>query len=86
MKEKIYYVLFNNHEDGLKLHKILRKNGLKAQISPTPRALSHCCGISLIVDEKELEIVKNAIEDSGVEILALESIEKDINPNRDKYC
>ncbi|MDU3828412.1 MAG: DUF3343 domain-containing protein, partial [Peptostreptococcus sp.] len=49
--EKVYYVLFNNHTNGLKLHKVLRSKGLTATISPTPRSLSKCCGVSLIVDE-----------------------------------
>lgn len=86
MEDRTYYVLFNNHEDGLKLHKILRQKGLKAQISPTPRSLSHCCGISLIVDNDELDEVREAISESGIDVLGLESVKTDINPNRDRYC
>jgi len=84
--EKVYYVLFNNHTNGLKLHKILRSKGLTATISPTPRSLSKCCGISLIVDEKELDQVRVEISENDIEILAIESIEKDVNNNRDIYC
>lgn len=84
--EKIYYVLFNNHTNGLKLHKILRSRGLVATISPTPRSLSKCCGVSLIVDEGELDKVRQAIRENDVEILGIECIEKDINDNRDVYC
>lgn len=72
--KKVFYVLFNNHENGLKLNSKLKENGLQSMISPTPRSLSKCCGISLIVEENDIEII------------TIESIERDINPNRDRYC
>lgn len=84
--DRIFYILFENHENGLRLHKLLRASGLKATISPTPRSLSKCCGISLMIDESELEKVKKVIEENNVDILSIDSIEKDINPNRDRYC
>lgn len=84
--EKIYYVLFENHENGLKLHKILKENNLYAQISPTPRTLSKCCGISLIIKREDIDEVKTLVDESEVEILGIESVIKDINPNRDRYC
>lgn len=84
--DKIFYVLFENHENGLKLHKLLRENGLKATISPTPRSLIKCCGISIIIDESEINQVKKVIEENDIEILSIDSVKKDINPNRDRYC
>lgn len=84
--EKIFYVLFNNHENGLKLNSLLKENSLKSTISPTPRSLSRCCGISLIVEEDELEDVNRVVKENDIEIIAIESLERDINPNRDVYC
>lgn len=84
--EKIFYVLFNNHENGLKLNSLLKENSLKSTISPTPRSLSRCCGISLIVEEDELEDIKRVVKENDIEIIAIESLERDINPNRDVYC
>lgn len=84
--EKVFYVLFNNHENGLKLNSKLKENGLQSMISPTPRSLSKCCGISLIVEENELDEVRRVVEENDIEIITIESIERDINPNRDKYC
>ena len=51
--EMQYYVLFPNHENGMKLYRILKEKGVRTQISPTPRAASKCCGISLLVREAE---------------------------------
>ncbi len=84
--ERIFYVLFNNHENGLKLNSKLKEKGLSSIISPTPRSLSKCCGISLIVDENELDEVRKVVEENDIEIITIESIQKDVNPNRDRYC
>lgn len=84
--EKIFYILFDNHENGLRLHKLLRSAGLSATISPTPRSLSKCCGISLIIEENEIEQINKIVKENSIEIIGIESVEKDINPNRDRYC
>ena len=35
-----HYVLFPNHDNGMRLYRELKKMGLKATIAPTPRAAS----------------------------------------------
>lgn len=84
--EEIFYVLFENHESGLKLYKLLRAANLSAQISPTPRSLSKCCGISLIVKEEELDQVRKVIAENDVTVIDIASVVKDINAKRDRYC
>ena len=86
MKEIQHYVLFPNHDNGMRLHRELKALGVKAVIAPTPRVASKCCGISLLVKEEDLETVKLCIQEHGIEILDIAAIEKDINPNRDRYC
>ena len=50
--EKIqHYVLFPNHDNGMRLYNELKKLGVWAVIAPTPRSASKCCGISLIIKE-----------------------------------
>ena len=55
MKEIQYYVLFPNHDNGMRLYKKLKEEGVGAVIAPTPRSASKCCGISLLVKEKDIE-------------------------------
>ncbi|TQQ84592.1 DUF3343 domain-containing protein [Peptacetobacter hominis] len=86
MKEIQTYILFNNHESGMKLKKELSDAGIKSTISPTPRQASKCCGISLIIDEKDIDAVNSIIEDKKIEILKIQQIEIERNPNRDRYC
>ena len=86
MAEKQYYVLFPNHDNGMRLHRELKAVGVRAVIAPTPRAASKCCGISLLIEEEDVERIRQCIEDNDIEILEIVVVEKDINPNRDRYC
>ncbi len=84
--KKVFYVLFENHESGLTLHRLLKENKLSSTISPAPRNLIKCCGISLIVKEEEIQDVWKVVEENDVSIIDIKFIERDINPNRDRYC
>ena len=87
MAEIQHYVLFPNHENGMKLYQKLKETGIRTQISPTPRAASKCCGISLLVkDESLLPDIRRCIEEHEIEILDIVALEKDVNRKRDRYC
>lgn len=86
MQKIQHYVLFPNHDNGMRLYKELKNLGVRATIAPTHRAASKCCGISLLVEEKYLDVIRDCIEEHEIEILKIVEIERDINPNRDKYC
>lgn len=87
MEQEIqYYVLFPNHDNGMRLHRELKKKGLSSVIAPTPRQASKCCGISLLIKEEETDAVKDVIEEADIETLGIAQIKKDVNPNRDRYC
>ncbi|HIW84677.1 MAG TPA: DUF3343 domain-containing protein [Candidatus Dorea gallistercoris] len=81
-----HYVLFPNHDNGMRLYQELKKLGVKAVIAPTPRSASKCCGISLIVQEEDLDQIQECILEHEIEILKIVAIERDINANRDRYC
>ncbi|GFI37725.1 hypothetical protein IMSAGC015_01913 [Lachnospiraceae bacterium] len=80
------YVLFPNHDNGMRLYRELKTLGVRAIIAPTPRVASKCCGISLLVEEKDLDVIKECIREHEIDILSIAEIERDINPKRDKYC
>ena len=86
MAEYQLYVLFPNHDNGMRLHKELRALGLRSQIAPTPRVASKCCGISLLIAEAEQPAVEACIAAHAIEILEIVKLEKDVNPHRDTYC
>ena len=86
MHKTEHYVLFPNHDNGMRLYRELKTLGVRAIIAPTPRVASKCCGISLLVKEKDLDVIKECIREHEIYILSIAEIERDINPKRDKYC
>lgn len=86
MKEIQHYVLFPNHDNAMRLYKEVKALGVKAVIAPTPRAASKCCGVSLRVAEEDIEKIKQCAANHNVEIQDIAAVEKDVNPNRDRYC
>lgn len=81
-----YYVLFPNHDNGMRLYREMKENGLKCTIAPTPRETSKCCGISLLVKKEDLDQIRQIVKKKQIEILQIAEIKKDIDPNRDRYC
>ena len=81
-----HYVLFPNHDNAMRLYKELRALGVSVKISPTPRAASVCCGVSLLVLEENIEQIKQCVDEHDIEIQGFFQVEKDVNPNRDRYC
>ncbi|HWP97288.1 MAG TPA: DUF3343 domain-containing protein [Syntrophomonadaceae bacterium] len=63
-----WYILFPNHHEGLRLSSELKRQGIKYTIAPTPRSVSTCCGISLIIEEKDLDFVKKIIANLAITI------------------
>ena len=86
MKEIQYNVLFPNPDNGMRLYKKLKEEGVGAVIAPTPRSASKCCGISLLVKEKDIERIRDCVRKNSIEILDIVTVEKDVNPGRDRYC
>ena len=86
MQQLQHYVLFPNHDNGMRLYKELKALGVRAVISPTPRTSSNCCGISLLVEEEDLDTIQSCAKDRGIEILKIAAVERDLNPKRDRYC
>lgn len=74
MEQLRFYVLFPSHTEGMKLDSVLRKNGIKHTIVPTPRQLSVSCGISIMYNEEDGESIRRLIEENKVNILGMESL------------
>ena len=86
MQQLQHYVLFPNHDNGMRLYKELKALGVRAVIYPTPRTASKCCGISLMVEEEDLDTIQSCAKERGIEILKIAAVERDLNPKRDRYC
>lgn len=87
MAETEYYVIFPNVENGLKLNEFLKADNIFATIAPTPREATKCCGISLLIRDKEdIPKIKKCIADNDIEILDIfETINKR-DPMKNRFC
>lgn len=88
MSDKIidWYILFLNHTEGMEMYNYLRSKDLKVKISPAPRALTVCCGMSILVDNEDIDEVRAAVESSNIEYDRIEDLPRQINPKRDLFC
>ncbi|GFR35723.1 DUF3343 domain-containing protein [Thermobrachium celere] len=57
------YILFPSYNQGLALESLLKSHNIKYVISPTPRQLSTCCGISIMYYKKDEEFIKKTSRD-----------------------
>jgi len=86
MKSNYYFVLFENHEQALLLRRKLKEIGYIAQISPTPREASHCCGVSLMIPEADYPALEDFFRESRKSYKSICKLEKDFDAAKDKYC
>jgi hypothetical protein len=80
-----YYILFESHEQAVRLHGEFRAAGIRTAISPTPRAVTVCCGVSLLVEEAEIGKVRDYLASHTCTYKSVESIEQEFNAHRDRY-
>lgn len=83
----LYYIFFKDTKNGQELYKLMKQNGIKCTIAPTPKTEDHCCGISILfynIEDKPL--IEKLILENGIEILKFYEKEKDINPDRIRFC
>ena len=85
---KNYYILFANYTEVLLLQDILKANGHKARITPTPRTIqgSVPCGMSLLVNEEDIEGVRACIRENEASYVDIVETECQINAGRNKFC
>ena len=81
-----YYILFKNHTDSTAMYSALKKEGFNVRISPTPRELSVCCGVSLLILEEEVAAIKESISTLNLSYIKNEGLDNTFDNERGKYC
>lgn len=80
-----YYILFQNHTDSQAMYQALRKKGFNVRISPTPRELSVCCGVSLLIEETEVSDIRSYADENNLSYLSIEGLNNSFDNTRHKY-
>jgi hypothetical protein len=80
-----YYILFDNHTDAMEMYNTLKGEGMYAQISPTPRELSVCCGVALLIHEDEQDAVRKLADERDLRFRSIEGLNNTFDSGRHKY-
>lgn len=81
-------MLFQNYEQGLRLHDILDEAGVNNRIAPAPRSIQGelSCGMSLLIEEEHIAAARSVIDQSGADYHSIVPLSGQIKSKRDKYC
>lgn len=83
-----YYILFANYTQGLALQDLLKSEGLKARIAPTPRAVQGelSCGMSLLVLPEDIDAIRECIARHNAPHHSIVPLPCQIRPGRGRFC
>lgn len=76
-KEEYALTTFKSTNYAIQAEKVLKKNDIVFKTIPTPREVSHSCGLSLLFDLESLDKVKEIIERDKIQIDGLYRFIKD---------
>lgn len=82
---KKYYILFNNHEQAIKLRRDLQNAGINSVIAPTPREASLCCGVCLRIDEEKYPALESYLKRNMAVYREIKEMNEVFNEKRDSY-
>ena len=80
------YVLFGSSTAAFALFEELKRRGVDARISPTPRLARACCGTSLLVGCESCEGIEDVAGELGISIESIARLPRQIDPTRDRFC
>ena len=83
-----YYILFANYTQGLALQDLLKSQGLRARIAPTPRSIQGelSCGMSLLVLPEDIVAVRECIREHNAAHHSIVELPCQIRPGRNRFC
>ena len=75
-----YYILFDNHTQGMMLHELLDKQGLPNRIAPAPRDTDGkaACGMALLIHPDDIDAVRTCIEENHAEYVNIVPLENQL--------
>lgn len=81
-----YYMLFNNSNEAFAMHQAMDQAGLSSRIAPTPRQLSICCGVTLLIEYEEIPAIKELAREKDLSFLGIQGLDNKFDGHRHKYA
>lgn len=67
------------------MYRSLKSKDMYAQISPTPRELSVCCGVSLLIHGEDVEEIKRIADEEKLGYLEISGLNNTFDNTRHRY-
>jgi len=65
---KYYIVTFQNTHEAMKAERETVKNQIKVTVIPTPTYITKSCGISLKIEEENIQSIYNLIKSENIKV------------------
>lgn len=87
-QDLIYYILFDNYDQGLALYDLFSGEGIESRITPAPGCLKGrvACGMSLMLKSAWIGQARACIEKNQSDYHEIASVENQMKSTRDRYC
>lgn len=81
-------MLFASNTDAMMLDALLRREKIRARISPTPHDLQGLagCGVAVLIEDSDFEQAQECILRNDAPHHSIVPRERSINPRRDRFC
>jgi len=79
INQQFYVIVFESTHYAISAEKLFKNNGYKFDVIPTPREITHSCGLSIRFTVETLEDIKRQIEDAHIAIKGIYEIQKIAN-------
>lgn len=88
MPDLLWYILFDNYDQGLALHALLDAEGIECRIAPAPGCLKGrvACGMSLLLKSTVIDQARACIEKHKPAYHEIASVASSLDATRDRYC
>jgi len=67
------------------MYKALKTEGFHVLISPTPRELSVCCGVSLLIEEADVAAITRFVAEKKLKYISIEGLNNTFDNTRHRY-
>lgn len=67
------------------MYQTLKKNDIYAQISPTPRELSVCCGVSILIKGEDTKRIRELATEKNLNYISIDGVNNTFDNTRHRY-
>lgn len=79
IKQQFYVVVFESTHYAIAAEKLFKESGYKFDVIPTPREITHSCGLSIRFDLDIFSDIKRKMEEAHIAIKGIYEIKKIAN-------